>query len=90
MKHVIGKCDSIAKDDSIINTLDFNKYDYITSLERKVADIEYDSEYVRMHDHCDYIPDLKPLKVIYSEEKYKNKLFIYQIFEKNKYRHLCP
>lgn len=75
--------------DTLLMSLDFNKYDYIASYEKKITNVEYNSEYAKKHDFCDYIKE-KPLKVTYSNIAYKNMIFIYKIFDKNKYRHLCP
>ena len=75
--------------DSLLMSLEFNKYDYIVSYEKKVINVEYSSEYAKKHDFCGYIKE-KPLKITYSNDINKNMIFIYKIFEKNKYRHLCP
>jgi hypothetical protein len=76
--------------DSLIQSLDFDKYDYIITFHKKAINIEYDLEYANKYDHCNYIIGLEPIKVSYSNFEFNHKLFIYKIFEKNKYRHLCP
>ena len=78
------------KKDSLIQSLNFDEYDYIITYQKEALRVEYDKNYSNKYDHCGYIKDLKPIKVTYSDVDYKHKLFVYKVFEKNKYRHLCP
>ena len=78
------------RNDSLTEIIDFGKYDYVVSYQKEVLNMEYDLNYAKKYDHCEYIKGLKPIKVLYSASKVNHKLFIYRIFEKNKYRHLCP
>ena len=79
-----------AQKDSFLQSLNFDKYDYIVTYQKEILDVEYDKNYSKKYDHCGYIKDLKPIKVTYLDTDYKHKLFVYKVFEKNKYRHLCP
>ena len=76
--------------DTLLETLDFDKYDYVVTYQKKVIDIEYDEDYAKKNDHCKYIKNLKPIKIQYSNVMYENQLFIYKIYKKGQYRHLCP
>jgi len=90
-KVVNNECNyDIIYNDSLIELLDFNQYDYVVTFQKKIIDIEYDEKYAKKNDHCKYIKNLKPIKVQYSDDMFVNQLFIYKIYEKEKYRHLCP
>ena len=90
MKYVLmSEFNYNAGNDTLLLSLDFQTYDYIITFGKKLTNIKYDKNYVKKNDHCEYIKDLKPLRAFYSDCEYEQ-LFIYKIYEKNKYRHLCP
>lgn len=76
--------------DTLLLSLDFHNYDYIVTYGKKLTNMIYDKNYAKKNDHCEYIKDLKPIRVYYSDFESENQIFIYKVYEKEKYRHLCP
>lgn len=63
---------------------DFDEYDYLLVFSRELSSIK------PTKDECDYLSKI-PIKTIYNMNKEENNyIYIYKIFDKNKYRDLCP
>jgi hypothetical protein len=63
---------------------DFENFDYLLVFNNELLKIEV------AEDECGYLSKT-PVKAIYSEGNKENSyIYVYKIFDKNKYRDLCP
>lgn len=73
----------ILKDYIPYEDLDCSTFDYILSFSHEIQEIRVTK------DNCDYL-DKTPVLVSYKNEEEVNRMFIYQISRKGKYRNICP
>jgi hypothetical protein len=72
-----------------LENLDFKNLDYLVSFNRYVERIYFSKYYNSKYDLCRYTKE-KPVQIIFKDNKYISRIFIYSIPAKNKYRQLCP
>jgi hypothetical protein len=70
------------------SSLDFNKFDYMVSFNRKILNLRYSPYLSKKNDLCPYLKE-KPVIPEYSND-IDDSIYIYVINRKNRYRGICP